>query len=587
VGEDISAARADVGPGDQIAGYRLEEQIGQGGMAVVYRAHDERLDRRVALKVLAPGLAADTAFRTRFIRESRAAAAVDHPNIIPIYEAGDAGGFLFISMRYVQGGDVRSLLRDGYGLPPARAWQIISQVASALDAAHSRGLVHRDVKPANILLDGSGRTNAANTGRPGGDHREHVYLSDFGISKLTLASNLTSTGQFVGTLDYIAPEQVEGQGVDGQADQYSLACAAFELLCGTPPFQRPTGLALINAHLTEPPPSLGTRQAGLPATVDAVLSKAMAKSPVQRYGSCEQFSADLGRALGLVPDPLPAQPAHGNDPAQEATMGVAAPSAHDMPAGAAGQQLHQTWPEDPARLQGHGPHGQQFQQPTGQPINGWQQPPYPPARRSRRLLLGAGVAVLVLAVAAGATAAVLIARNGGTGGNGGASSPPASSPAAASSSAGEEARAISTLLAMSQSTRGKLQPAVSDIQANCSSLSSGQLAADVATIRTVADQRQKEYSQASGLQVGALANGSQLKTDLLNALRASLKADNDYLSWARQEQQQGCFPASSSSAFNNAGGWDTQAVTAKSIFANEWNPIAQRYSLPTVTQANI
>jgi Protein kinase domain len=614
VSEEISAARADVGPGDQIAGYRLEEQIGQGGMAVVYRAHDERLDRRVALKVLAPGLAADTAFRTRFIRESRAAAAVDHPNIIPIYEAGDAGGFLFISMRYVQGGDVRSLLRDGYGLPPARAWQIISQVASALDAAHSRGLVHRDVKPANILLDDTGRTNAAKTGRPTGDHREHVYLSDFGISKQSLASNLTSTGQFVGTLDYIAPEQVEGQAVDGQADQYSLACAAFELLCGTPPFQRPTGLALINAHLTEPPPSLGTRQAGLPATVDAVLSKAMAKSPQQRYESCERFSADLGRALGLVPgtveaparplggaaasgrpaiwpatelaDPVPAQPAHGNDPAQDATVGVAAASARDMPAGAAGQQLHQTWPEDPARLQAYGPRGQQFQQPAGQPVNGWQQPPHPPARRSRKLLLGAGVAVLVLA-AAGATAAVLIARNGGTGGSGGGSSPPASSPAGASSSAAVQARAISTLLAMSQSARGKLQPAVSDIQGNCSSLSSGQLAADVATIRTVAEQRQKEYSQASGLQVGALANGSQLKTDLLTALRASLKADNDYLSWASQEQQQGCFPASSSSAFNNASGWDAQAVTAKSNFANEWNPIAQLYALPTVTQASI
>jgi hypothetical protein len=143
------------------------------------------------------------------------------------------------------------------------------------------------------------------------------------------------------------------------------------------------------------------------------------------------------------------------------------------------------------------------------------------------------------------------------------------------------------LLAMSQSARGKLQPAVSDIQGNCSSLSSGQLAADVATIRTVAEQRQKEYSQASGLQVGALANGSQLKTDLLTALRASLKADNDYLSWASQEQRQGCFPASSSSAFNNAGGWDAQAVTAKSNFANEWNPIAQLYALPTVTQASI
>ncbi len=578
VSEDISAARADVSPGDKIAGYRLEEQIGQGGMAVVYRAHDERLDRRVALKVLAPGLAADTAFRTRFIRESRAAAAVDHPNIIPIYDAGDAGGFLFISMRYVQGGDVRSLLRDGYGLPPARAWHIVSQVAAALDAAHSRGLVHRDVKPANILLDASGPTNAAHAAKPAGGPRDHVYLSDFGISKQTLASHLTSTGQFVGTLDYIAPEQVEGQAIDGKADQYSLACAAFELLSGSPPFQRPTSLALITAHLTEPPPSLQARRAGLPASVDAVLSRAMAKSPVQRYGSCEQFAAELGRALGLVP---------GLVPEQDATVGVAAPPAPDPRARAVAQHADQTWPEDPARHGGYGPHGQQqFQQPAYQAINGRQQPPYPPARRPRKLLLSAGVAILVLAVAAGATAAVLIAMHNGSQRLGGTSSPPASSPSSPSSSAAAQATRISDLLGTSRVTRGMLQPAVSDIENNCSALSPAQFASDVTTIRTVADQRQKEYSQAFGLRVAALANGRQLQNDLLNALQASLNADNDYLQWARQEQQS-CFPAPNSRAFKAASGWDTQAMTAKANFASEWNPVAQRYSLPAVTQADI
>ena len=578
MGEDISAARADVSSGDKIAGYRLEEQIGQGGMAVVYRAHDERLDRRVALKVLAPGLAADTAFRTRFIRESRAAAAVDHPNIIPIYDAGDAGGFLFISMRYVQGGDVRSLLRDGYGLPPARAWHIVSQVASALDAAHSRGLVHRDVKPANILLDASSPPNAAHTAKPAGGARDHVYLSDFGISKQTLASHLTSTGQFVGTLDYIAPEQVEGQAIDGRADQYSLACAAFELLSGSPPFQRPTSLAMITAHLTEPPPSLQARRAGLPGSADAVLSKSMAKSPVQRYGSCEQFAAELGRALGLVPAPVPVQ---------EATVGVAAPPAPDPRARAAAQQAYQTWPEDPARHGGYGPYGQQqFQQPTDQAIDGWQQRPYPPARRSRKLILSAGVAILVLAVAAGATAAVLIFKHKGAGPNGGTSSPPASSPASSSALAAAQATKISNLLRTSRVTRGMLEPAVSDIENNCRALSAGQLASDVTTIGTVAIQRQKEYSLAFRLQVSALANGSQLKNDLLNALQASLNADNNYLQWARQEQR-GCFPAPNSRAFNAAGGWDTKARTAKTNFASEWSPVAQQYSLPAVTQADI
>ena len=172
-----------------------------------------------------------TAFRTRFIRRSRAAATVEHPNIIPVYDAGDAGGCLFISMRYVQGGDVRSLLADGKGLPPARAWNIINQVGSALDMAHSHNLVHRDVKPANMLIDASAKDVQGDV-NTSGPVTEHIYLSDFGISKQTVASNLTSTGQFVGTLDYIAPEQIEGQAIDGRADEYSLACAAFELLCG-------------------------------------------------------------------------------------------------------------------------------------------------------------------------------------------------------------------------------------------------------------------------------------------------------------------------------------------------------------------
>jgi tRNA A-37 threonylcarbamoyl transferase component Bud32 len=622
--DDTSAARADVSSGDRIAGYRLEEQIGQGGMAVVYRAHDERLDRRVALKVLAPGLTADTAFRTRFIRESRAAAAVDHPNIIPVYDAGDAGGFLFISMRYVQGGDVRSLLRDGHTPGPVRAWHIISQVASALDAAHSRGLVHRDVKPANILLDASSRTNAK-SGQASGDPHDHVYLSDFGISKQTLASHLTSTGQFVGTLDYIAPEQVEGHAIDGRTDEYSLACAAFELLCGSPPFQRPTSLALITAHLTEPPPSLLARRAGLPASADAVLTKAMAKSPAQRYASCEQFATDLGRALGLLPGAVAAVTDRGAGsgavaaglqgadqqnpwPATELADPVpaaAAPGGSPGPAAAAfdastllGQQGGQpgaqhgayqakqpgrTWPEDPSRYGGHGQYGRpQLQEPTGN-VQGWQQ--HPPARRPRRLLVGVGVTALVLAVAAaGATAAVVLGKKHGTPSPGHSSSPPASSLPA--STAAAQATAISSLLEMSRASRGKLQPAVSEIENTCSSLTSSQLAADVATIRGVAMNRQSEYSQASNLHVAALANGVSLKNGLLDALRASLNADNDYLKWARQEQA-GCSPASSSTAFNQAGTWDGRAVAAKTSFADQWNPVAQRYSLPAVNQADI
>jgi DNA-binding beta-propeller fold protein YncE len=279
-------------PGSRIAGYLLEEQIGQGGMAVVFRAHDERLDRTVALKILAPALAADEAFRQRFIRESRAAAAVDDPHIIPVFEAGEASGVLFIAMRWVRGGDVRSLVGQFGPMAPGRAADVISQVASALDAAHARGLVHRDVKPANILLDAS-----SGSGRP-----DHIYLSDFGLSKGSLqTSGLTGTGTFLGTLDYISPEQIEGKPVDGRADEYALACAAFELLTGAPPFQRDEAMAVMYAQLSEPPPALSSRRGGLPLVVDDVFIKALAKAPAERYGTCREFAEALRVAFGLRP----------------------------------------------------------------------------------------------------------------------------------------------------------------------------------------------------------------------------------------------------------------------------------------------
>jgi Protein kinase domain len=266
------------------------EQIGRGGMAVVYRAIDVRLDRAVALKLLAPELARDEAFRLRFIRECRAAAAVDHPYIIPVFDAGEASGILFIAMRYVSGRDVRRLLDREQTLPAWRAVNIIEQVASALDAAHERGLVHRDVKPANMLLDAA----------TGSGQLDHVYLSDFGLTKQALStSSLTSTGQFLGTLDYIAPEQIENRNVDGRADLYSLACAAYEMLAGSPPFRRDQGVAVIWAQVSAPVPQLTDRRPDLPVAVDAVLTKALAKTPENRYDTCQQFASALRRACGL------------------------------------------------------------------------------------------------------------------------------------------------------------------------------------------------------------------------------------------------------------------------------------------------
>ena len=289
--EEARALLSGFTAGSRLGGYRLEEQLGVGMMAVVFRAWDERLGRRVALKILAPALAADEEFRCRFIREARAAAAVDDPHVIPVFEAGEAGGALFIAMRYVPGGDARSLVRRVGPLSAVRAAAIVSSVASALDAAHAAGLVHRDVKPANMLVDA------------GLDRPDHVYLSDFGLSKRALStSGPSGPGQFLGTVNFAAPEQIAGRPVHGRADQYSLACAAFELLSGAPPFRRESAEAVIWAHLSQPPPRLTARRPDLPPGVDGALARALAKAPEDRYASCQEFAGALAGALSPAPD---------------------------------------------------------------------------------------------------------------------------------------------------------------------------------------------------------------------------------------------------------------------------------------------
>ncbi len=278
-----------VNVGAQVAGYRIEELVGRGGMGNVYRATDVRLDRPVALKVLADRLAEDEAFGERLLRESRLAASLDHPNVVPIYEAGEDQGRLFIAMRFVPGGDLRSLLRREGALDPARAIRIFSQIAEALDAGHRRGLVHRDVKPSNVLLDRD-------------RDREHCYLADFGLTQ-SAAHDGPADGQMLGTVDYVSPEQIRGDTLDGRADQYSLACLMFECLTGSLPHGQRSEVAALFAHLEEPTPKASERGTDLPSAIDPVLERGMAKDPEERFETCAGLVDAAQQALGLAPEP--------------------------------------------------------------------------------------------------------------------------------------------------------------------------------------------------------------------------------------------------------------------------------------------
>jgi len=276
----------EVGTGTRLGNYVLSDQIGRGGMGVVYRATHVHLGREVALKILAPELTGSEDFRKRFLRESRLAASLDHPNAIAVYDAGEADGTLYIAMRYVPGSDLTKFLKENAPLESATALSMLDQVGAALDAAHELGLIHRDVKPANVLL-ASG----------------NCYLTDFGITKqagATEASALTKTGQFLGTIGYVAPEQIKGQEVDGRADIYALTCILYECLTGSRPFPKDSELAVISAHLLEPPPRPTESRPELPEAIDAVVAKGMAKSAADRYPTCSELMAAAREALGAA-----------------------------------------------------------------------------------------------------------------------------------------------------------------------------------------------------------------------------------------------------------------------------------------------
>ena len=265
----------DLGP------FRIVGVLGRGGMGVVYLAEHVQLARKVALKVLAHEFTTDAEFRERFVREARAAAAVDHPNIVPVYDAGEADGLLYLAMKHIEGRDLRGIVADHGALPTDQAGTIVSGVASALDAAHDRGLVHRDVKPANVLMGG---------GQP--------YLSDFGLAKSRIVGQgITATNQMVGTFQYVAPEQIQGRRVDARTDVYGLGCLLYVILTGKDPFPSHDAAQSLYAHMAEPPPRASDTRSELPVEVDDVIARALAKRPDDRFESCGELAGEFAAAL--------------------------------------------------------------------------------------------------------------------------------------------------------------------------------------------------------------------------------------------------------------------------------------------------
>jgi serine/threonine protein kinase len=576
----------DAGTSGEIAGYRLDGYIGGSDAGAVYLARKERRDRQVALKVLTPERAGEAAFRTRLIRDSQKATAVRHPNIIPVYQAGDVDGTVYVAMRYAPGGDARSLLNRLGPLPLDLAGTIVTQIGSALDAAHAQGLIHRDVKPANILL-GAGQV----TGDGSPDQAMGLYLSDFGMAPDT-SLNEVITGQLTSRLDYVAPEQIEGQALDGRADLYSLACVGFELLCGTPLFEADQGLTVMYAQLYAPPPAASARRSDLPAAVDHVLAKALAKNPADRYPTCTQFAQDLSEALALTrrpPPRTPSRPPFLVVAARPGPLPAGPPPAQPSPAVLASPKPAAPEPDRAEPGPGQPPSG------PGETSGENEAPPADPQPSSRRrgpvkLAVAAGAVVIVAAaaVAIGVSAtgpghpaahAAVAARPTAT-----SAATPAPAPSPSSSptlSASAQAAVVSKLLTSSAATRQQLLGAVNEV-ASCTNLASA-----VGAMQHVVSQRGAEYRQASALSASALPQGAAVKTDLVAMFRTSLTADQDYLTWARQQLTAGCSAPLQSGAYSAANSAAQPAGTAKETFIQLWNPIAARYGITPESSSSI
>jgi serine/threonine protein kinase len=326
----------ELSDGDEFAGYRVERRLGRGGMGVLYLAVEPGLQRRVALKLIAPEAASDEVFARRFAEESRIAASIEHPNVVPIYAAGEEAGVPFIAMRYVAGADLaRRLTREGR-LSPQVAVDLIAQIGNGLDAIHAAGLIHRDVKPANVLLSGD----------DGGDGGDHAYITDFGVARnVATESGLTQTGRFVGTLDYVAPEQISGGAIDARVDVYALGCLLFKLLTGEVPFPKEGDAARLYAHLNDPPPAPSLYVPEVSMALDDVVIRAMSKNPDDRYLS----AGDLGRgAQAALRGERPATPE------RTVATGAAATRTAETISTKAGETRALSPPTEPTRRLGDG-----------------------------------------------------------------------------------------------------------------------------------------------------------------------------------------------------------------------------------------
>ena len=466
---------------------------------------------------------------------------------------------------------MRSLVASGQVMSPGRVANIVGQVARALDAAHAQRLIHRDVKPANMLLDPPGKRPDSGSGLSA-ESIDYVYLSDFGISRQMVASRLTSTGQFVGTLDYIAPEQIESQMIDGRADQYSLACAAYEMITGAPPFGGDQSLALIGAHLTAPPPSATARRPDIPAATDLVLARAMSKAPAARYSTCAEFATDLGRALGVIPgQPIAADGAV--QPSGQPTAGPATELANPAP-----NADQPTWAPPPQPVR---PGYQPWPQPTPPP-QVFAEPP-PPRRRSGAVIAAVVGVVAIAIVAAAATVFVVIEKNPAPTANPApsrSSSTPSPSPSpsrspstSTASTEAAQAKAMNMVLTASTASRISLEVPVNNVS-TCSNLG-----AAVSGFEQVASQRSQQLVSAENLSVTALPDGSTLKSDLLRALRVYRSSDEDYMRWAEHQQATGCADGDSPPGVVTTSNQTSNA--ARATFNGNWDPIAERYNYPT------